>query len=84
MSAAVEARLKQQRHGGGMGGRGGAGNWASTAEGEGAAGDADGAGTKAEELERKAKEAVDKGLRMPEKVHHGRDKGGEERGLWSE
>ncbi|KAF4511367.1 hypothetical protein G6O67_003173 [Ophiocordyceps sinensis] len=33
---------------------------------------------KVEALERKVKEVVDKGLRMPDKVHHGRDRSGHE------
>ncbi|KAG5918809.1 hypothetical protein E4U53_004051 [Claviceps sorghi] len=56
-----------------MGGRGGAGNWAG-GEGEDG-GDDDEAGlTRTEEMERTVKEAVDRGLKVPERAHHGREK----------
>ncbi|KAG5990726.1 hypothetical protein E4U54_004038 [Claviceps lovelessii] len=65
-----------------MGGRGGAGNWAGKEGGEdGAAADDDDDDADVEaglsrtgELEEKVVEAVEKGLKIPEKVHHGREK----------
>ncbi|KAG5971457.1 hypothetical protein E4U58_007552 [Claviceps cyperi] len=51
-----------------MGGRGGAGNWAGKQQEEGA-------GLQStEELGRSVAEVVERGLKMPEKVHHGREK----------
>ncbi|KAG5954832.1 hypothetical protein E4U57_003955 [Claviceps arundinis] len=51
-----------------MGGRGGAGNWAGEQQEEGA-------GLQSmEELERRVAEVVERGLKIPEKVHHGREK----------
>lgn len=67
-AAAIEASLKRNQNvRGGLGGRGGAGNWHEESEaahkGEG--------GAKEEDLERKVKDVVDKGLKLPDKVHHG-------------
>ncbi|KAG5921564.1 hypothetical protein E4U61_006579 [Claviceps capensis] len=52
-----------------MGGRGGAGNWAGEQQEEGA-----GLQSTEEELERRVAEAVGRGLKIPERVHHGREK----------
>ncbi|KAG6043721.1 hypothetical protein E4U39_004186 [Claviceps sp. Clav50 group G5] len=52
-----------------MGGRGGAGNWAGEQQKEGA-----GLQSTEEELERRVAEAVERGLKIPERVHHGREK----------
>ncbi|KAG6234940.1 hypothetical protein E4U25_005435 [Claviceps purpurea] len=52
-----------------MGGRGGAGNWAGEQQEEGA-----GLQSTEEELERRVAEAVERGLKIPERVHHGREK----------
>ncbi|PHH63599.1 hypothetical protein CDD81_5691 [Ophiocordyceps australis] len=52
-----------------MAGRGGAGNWKT--------GDDEAAGEARhvrDELDRQVREVVDRGLRVPEQVHHGRDK----------
>ncbi|PHH80199.1 hypothetical protein CDD82_1912 [Ophiocordyceps australis] len=53
---------------GAMGGRGGAGNWKSGDDQPGQVRDV------RDELDRQAREVVDRGLRVPEQVHHGRDK----------
>ena len=70
-----------QTHKNRMGGRGGAGNWAGEEDGTDGGDDDDDddddkeAGlSRTEELERKVTEAVEKGLKVPEKVHHGREK----------
>ncbi|KAF4983223.1 hypothetical protein FZEAL_1326 [Fusarium zealandicum] len=69
-AAAISASLKRNQHQrGGLAGRGGAGNW--KADEEQAREDER---TRGEEMERKAKEAVEKGLKMPEKVHHGQER----------
>ncbi|OAA38894.1 hypothetical protein NOR_06547 [Metarhizium rileyi] len=70
VAAAVTSSLKKHPHRA-MGGRGGAGNW--TGE-EQEPRKEDEAGSTTEQLERKVKEAVERGLKIPEKVHHGREK----------
>ncbi|KHN99596.1 uncharacterized protein MAM_02449 [Metarhizium album ARSEF 1941] len=73
-AAVASSRRRQPRRA--MGGRGGAGNWTGEEHerrrrrlrGDDDDDDA------AEELERKVREAVDKGLKVPEKVHHGRER----------
>ncbi|KAF4973243.1 hypothetical protein FSARC_398 [Fusarium sarcochroum] len=70
-AAAVNASLKRNHNVGGLGGRGGSGNYRveendKTRE--------DGEKTRGEELEKKVKDEVEKGLKMPEKVHHGHDR----------
>lgn len=67
---AVVSSLKRHPHRA-MGGRGGAGNWAG--EDLARRHDEEQRST-AEELERKIKEEVEKGLKVPDKVHHGREK----------
>jgi len=63
------AAVKQQPpRGPGLSGRGGAGNWKTDAAALEAKRDAEERG-KGEELERKVKEVVDQGLRLPDKVH---------------
>ncbi|KAG5946468.1 hypothetical protein E4U59_003846 [Claviceps monticola] len=52
-----------------MGGRGGAGNWTGEQQEEGA-----GLQSTEEELDRGVAEAVERGLKIPERVHHGREK----------
>ncbi|KAG6054782.1 hypothetical protein E4U17_003477 [Claviceps sp. LM77 group G4] len=52
-----------------MGGRGGAGNWAGEQQKKGA-----GLQSTEEELERRVAEVVERGLKIPERVHHGREK----------
>lgn len=65
-AAAINASLKRNNNvRGGLGGRGGAGNWHNETQ---AAGDEEGKG---EQIERKVKETIDKGLKLPDKVHHG-------------
>jgi hypothetical protein len=54
-----------------LGGRGGAGNWQDSSAAEEQRRRDDEERRRAEELERLAREEVDRGLRMPEKVHHG-------------
>ena len=57
----------------GLSGRGGAGNWRT----DSAARDAKQAEEergKSAEMERKAREVVDQGLKMPDRVHHAVDK----------
>ncbi|UNI14098.1 hypothetical protein JDV02_000769 [Purpureocillium takamizusanense] len=81
VKAAVASSLERKGGAGaassrGMGGRGGAGNWnTESGQEDREREEEEGEGGKVQELERKVKEAVDKGLRMPDKVHHGRDKG---------
>ncbi|QPH01435.1 hypothetical protein C2857_005635 [Epichloe festucae Fl1] len=70
VTEAVTSSLK--KHPQRMGGRGGAGNWAGEEQKESA--DEEQGLSKTEELERRIKDAVEKGLRVPEKVHHGREK----------
>ena len=53
-------------------GRGGAGNWKE--KGKRSEGEDDGETSRLEEMERKAKEVVDQGLKMPEKVVMAKDK----------
>ncbi|KZZ95919.1 hypothetical protein AAL_04215 [Moelleriella libera RCEF 2490] len=60
-----------------MGGRGGAGNWAgesssSNNDNDNGSGEAD--GDEAAALEKRVLETVDRGLQMPARAHHGRDK----------
>lgn len=61
-----------------MGGRGGAGNWAgesssgSNDNNDNDSGEAD--GDEAAALEKRVLETVDRGLQMPARAHHGRDK----------
>ncbi|KAG5977507.1 hypothetical protein E4U55_006736 [Claviceps digitariae] len=63
-----------------MGGRGGAGNWAGEEGTDGVEGERDDkqdeeAGlSRTEELERKVAEVVQEGLKVPGRVHHGREK----------
>ncbi|KAK2592911.1 hypothetical protein QQS21_009406 [Conoideocrella luteorostrata] len=71
VSDAVTSSLK--KHPARMGGRGGAGNWAGDEQLQGK-GDEEHETTKTEELEKKVMEVVEKGLKMPEKAHHGREK----------
>ncbi|KAK9435978.1 hypothetical protein VB005_10783 [Metarhizium brunneum] len=70
VTAAVTSSLKKHPSRA-MGGRGGAGNWTGE-EHEKPHGEE--GGNAAHELERKVKEAVEKGLKIPDKVHHGREK----------
>ncbi|KAH7188393.1 uncharacterized protein B0J16DRAFT_93216 [Fusarium flagelliforme] len=69
-AAAVNANLRKNP-GGGLGGRGGAGNWKHAISFEEEERMREEERSRGEALERKVKETVDKGLRMPEKVHHG-------------
>lgn len=71
MSTTVKTNLHSgsQR---GLSGRGGAGNWNAAAP-AGAAQDEEKKGL-GEELERKVLEAVDQGLKIPEKAHHAFEK----------
>lgn len=75
----MSTTLKTNPHGGGsqqrgLSGRGGAGNWNATATAPaGGAQDGEKKGL-GEELERKVLEAVDQGLKMPEKAHHAFEK----------
>ncbi|KAG9257285.1 uncharacterized protein F5Z01DRAFT_671723 [Emericellopsis atlantica] len=55
---------------GGYAGRGGAGNWKAKKEADGEERDAEGN----HDIEHKVKEAVEHGLKMPEKVHHALEK----------
>lgn len=71
VAAAVSARRKQQHPRGGLAGRGGAGNWKPEDE----SGLDEEKKSWGEELERKAREMVDKGLKMPEKIHQSHHKG---------
>ena len=72
---AVRASLRSNQAQGGLGGRGGAGNWKSAEQqeeekrrrGE----EEERSSGRREELERSVQEAVDKGLKMPERVYHG-------------
>jgi len=70
-AAVAKSRKAAPAQGGALGGRGGAGNWKgnqqapATVEREHKLG---------EEMERKVKEVVDQGLKMPEKVHHALEK----------
>ncbi|RSL61312.1 hypothetical protein CEP54_006276 [Fusarium duplospermum] len=70
-AAAVSASLKRnsQHIRGGLAGRGGAGNWKTEEEER-----EHHQKSKGEELEKKIKEAVEKGLKMPDRVHHSADK----------
>lgn len=73
-AAAISKSLKNQSRGGIGGGRGGAGNYKWDDEEEKKKvieGQSQGKG---EEIELKIKNAVDKGLKMPDKVHHGQHK----------
>ncbi|KAG5928094.1 hypothetical protein E4U42_001254 [Claviceps africana] len=77
--ALLAAHLKKKSHDyrNRMGGRGGAGNWAGGEAEDG--GDDDDDDSKAglrrtEEMERTVKEAVERGLKVPELAHHGREK----------
>ena len=57
----------------GLSGRGGAGNWKTDAAAREARRAEEERG-RGEELERQAREAVDQGLKMPDKVHHAVEK----------
>ena len=57
----------------GLSGRGGAGNWKTDAAALEAQRSAEERG-KGEELERKVREVVDQGLRLPDQVHHALEK----------
>ncbi|KAF9774800.1 hypothetical protein IL306_007174 [Fusarium sp. DS 682] len=71
-AAAVNASLKKNHVvRGGLGGRGGAGNWKHAISFEEEERMREEERSRGEELAKKVKEEVDKGLRMPEKVHHG-------------
>ncbi|RGP78110.1 hypothetical protein FLONG3_3752 [Fusarium longipes] len=72
-AAAVNASLKknQATRGGGLGGRGGAGNWKHAISFEEEERMREEERSRGEALERKVMETVEKGLKMPEKVHHG-------------
>ena len=72
VTAAVVSSLKKHPHRGGLGGRGGAGNYEARQELEEQRekeqeGESQGL---VKDLEEKVKETVDKGLKMPDKVHH--------------
>lgn len=75
-AAAVSASLKRnsQHTRGGLAGRGGAGNWKTDEEEREQQQDHHHHKSKGEELEKKVKEAVEKGLKMPDRVHHSADK----------
>ncbi|KFH48939.1 hypothetical protein ACRE_001260 [Hapsidospora chrysogenum ATCC 11550] len=60
-----------------LSGRGGAGNWKTDAAALEAKRSAEERG-KGEELERKVREVVEQGLRLPDKVHHALEKTNEE------
>jgi hypothetical protein len=72
-AAAVNASLKKNQavRGGGLGGRGGAGNWKHAISFEEEERMREEERSRGEALERKVRETVEKGLKMPEKVHHG-------------
>ena len=72
-AAAIKQSLKHQSRGGIGGGRGGAGNYTWDEE-EVKKADEETGKAKSEELEQKIKDAVDRGLKLPEKVHHGQHK----------
>lgn len=59
--------------GNGYAGRGGAGNWKGGGEGKDDAAD-EGERSRLEEMEKKAREVVDQGLKMPEKVVTAKDR----------
>ncbi|KAM0562141.1 hypothetical protein ACHAPJ_002585 [Fusarium lateritium] len=68
-AAAVNASLKRNHNvRGGLGGRGGAGNYRFEEDDKTRE---DGERTRGEELEKKVRDEVEKGLKMPERVHHG-------------
>ena len=69
-AAAVAASLKRNNQvRGGLGGRGGAGNWQVDGEEERKRATEEHR-LRGEKLEQSIKDVVDKGLKMPEKVHH--------------
>lgn len=68
----AQAVKKHKPSGGAYAGRGGAGNWKE--KGKRSEGEDDGEPSRLEEMERKAKEVVDQGLKMPEKVVMAKDK----------
>jgi hypothetical protein len=71
-AAAVNASLKKNHVvRGGLGGRGGAGNWKHAISFEEEERMREEERSRGEQLAKKVKEEVDKGLRMPEKAHHG-------------
>lgn len=75
VTTAVTSSLKKHQQRGGMGGRGGAGNWAEKQANGAEGGDRrDAEESKTAELEKKVTETVEKGLKLPDKVHHGREK----------
>lgn len=63
--------LQHNQARGGLAGRGGAGNFQSAGDKDR---QEDGKTGKVEEVERRVREVVDKGLRIPEKVHQGNQK----------
>lgn len=72
-TAAAISKSLQRPARGGLGGRGGAGNWkVDDEEAKKAAEEEE--KHKGEDLEQKVKDAVEKGLKLPERVHHGQDK----------
>lgn len=69
-AAAVAASLRRNNQvRGGLGGRGGAGNWQVDEEEEQRRRKEEDR-VRGEELERSVRDAVDRGLKMPEKVYH--------------
>ncbi|KAF5027240.1 hypothetical protein F66182_656 [Fusarium sp. NRRL 66182] len=72
-AAAVNASLKKNHNTrGGLGGRGGAGNWRADEDGK------ESEKSRGEELAKKVRDEVEKGLKMPERVHHGHGNDGRE------
>ncbi|SPJ81852.1 uncharacterized protein FTOL_09257 [Fusarium torulosum] len=71
-AAAVSASLKKnQAVRGGLGGRGGAGNWKHAVSFEEEERMREEERSREEELQKRVKDSVDQGLKMPERVHHG-------------
>lgn len=73
-TAAAISKSLQRPHRGGLGGRGGAGNWNQADDEEARKVAEEEERHKGEDLEQKVKDAVEKGLKLPERVHHGQDK----------
>ncbi|KAF4438464.1 hypothetical protein F53441_12787 [Fusarium austroafricanum] len=71
-AAAVNSSLKKNHVvRGGLGGRGGAGNWKHAISFEEEERMREEERSRGEELAKRAREEVDKGLKMPERAHHG-------------